>query len=372
MHKFLQSVFAVIFLAVGLIAGISAALAQSPRIYAVLFFSPTCGHCHKVMSEDLPPLQEQYGNKLQIYLADTSTEVGQVLYESAIVHYKVPDERRGVPMLVAGERVLVGSQEIPGEFPAIIDAALAKNGIELPDIPGLDVAKLPLFSSPQTSSADDTQETIATHLPLVTISPVEQGSLQPEPSNRSPSINKFMQDPEGNSLAVILLVALTISIIWSIWSFLTKSHVESTRWSMWAVPILTITGMFVAAYMTYIETTHTQAVCGPIGNCNAVQQSPYALVLGLIPVGTLGLVGYILILSSWIIHRKGPDDWQNIAAILCWGLVWFGVFFSFYLTFLEPFVIGATCAWCLASATIMLLLLLATTGPAINAWNPKE
>jgi uncharacterized membrane protein len=31
----------------------------------------------------------------------------------------------------------------------------------------------------------------------------------------------------------------------------------------------------------------------------------------------------------------------------------FGTLFSIYLTFLEPFVIGATCAWCLSSAVIM-------------------
>ena len=38
-----------------------------------------------------------------------------------------------------------------------------------------------------------------------------------------------------------------------------------------------------------------------------------------------------------------------------------GVLFSIYLTFLEPFVIGATCAWCLSSAVIMTLLLLLVT-----------
>ena len=35
--------------------------------------------------------------------------------------------------------------------------------------------------------------------------------------------------------------------------------------------------------------------------------------------------------------------------------------FSIYLTFLEPFVIGATCLWCLSSAVIMTLLYLLTT-----------
>ena len=38
-------------------------------------------------------------------------------------------------------------------------------------------------------------------------------------------------------------------------------------------------------------------------------------------------------------------------------MILFGMSFSIYLTFLEPFVIGATCMWCLSSAVIMLLLL---------------
>jgi len=46
------------------------------------------------------------------------------------------------------------------------------------------------------------------------------------------------------------------------------------------------------------------------------------------------------------------------------GLAAGGTLFSIYLTFLEPFVIGATCAWCLTSAIIMTALLWLTAGPA--------
>jgi uncharacterized membrane protein len=44
------------------------------------------------------------------------------------------------------------------------------------------------------------------------------------------------------------------------------------------------------------------------------------------------------------------------------------VLFSIYLTFLEPFVIGATCAWCLTSALIMTLLLWAAAPEAAAVW----
>ncbi len=45
-----------------------------------------------------------------------------------------------------------------------------------------------------------------------------------------------------------------------------------------------------------------------------------------------------------------------------------GVGFSAYLTFLEPFVIGATCMWCIASALTMLALLWLVAGPGREAW----
>jgi uncharacterized membrane protein len=45
-----------------------------------------------------------------------------------------------------------------------------------------------------------------------------------------------------------------------------------------------------------------------------------------------------------------------------------GVAFSIYLTFLEPFVIGATCAWCLTSAILITVLMWLAAGPGIDSW----
>ncbi|MCA9971053.1 MAG: hypothetical protein KC425_12595, partial [Anaerolineales bacterium] len=44
-----------------------------PIVQAVLFYSPTCPHCHQVITQDLPPIQEKYGAQLQILGVDTST-----------------------------------------------------------------------------------------------------------------------------------------------------------------------------------------------------------------------------------------------------------------------------------------------------------
>ncbi len=46
----------------------------------------------------------------------------------------------------------------------------------------------------------------------------------------------------------------------------------------------------------------------------------------------------------------------------------FGTLLSVYLTFLEPFVIGATCAWCLTSAVVITLLMWLSARPGKRAW----
>ena len=50
------------------------------------------------------------------------------------------------------------------------------------------------------------------------------------------------------------------------------------------------------------------------------------------------------------------------------GMALFGTGFSIYLTFLEPFVIGATCMWCLSSAIILTVILLLSLDRARAAY----
>ena len=124
----------------------------------------------------------------------------------------------------------------------------------------------------------------------------------------------------------------------------------------------------MALYLSYIEITQSQAICGPVGDCNSVQQSPYARLFGILPIGVLGAAGYVLILFTWILQRYGPAQWRSTSSLAIWGLAWFGVIFSVYLTFLEPFVIGATCMWCITSAIVMTLILWLSTPAAKSAW----
>jgi uncharacterized membrane protein len=85
-----------------------------------------------------------------------------------------------------------------------------------------------------------------------------------------------------------------------------------------------------------------------------VQESDYAELFDVLPVGVLGIIGYVAILGIWAFGYFTKEALADAGLLL---MALFGVAFSIYLTFLEPFVIGATCAWCITSALTMMLIL---------------
>jgi len=108
---------------------------KTPIVRAVLFYSPTCGHCEMVIRETLPPLIEHYGEQLYIIGVDTTKPQGQDLFEAARNAFDL--ELVGVPFLVIGDEYLIGSVEIPEQFPVLIEKYLAQGGVDWPDIPEL-------------------------------------------------------------------------------------------------------------------------------------------------------------------------------------------------------------------------------------------
>ncbi len=171
-----------------------------------------------------------------------------------------------------------------------------------------------------------------------------------------PFVTRFLQDPLANSIAVIVLLALLYGLGRSMLLYY-RGEPLPYRFASWWIAALALAGMGVAFYMTYVEVNHVEAICGPVGNCNTVQQSRYATLMGGIPVGLFGLLGYAAVLLGWAAQSRAPQRLRPTAALLLWGLLVFGNLFSAYLTFLEPFVIGATCVWCITSALLMLALL---------------
>jgi uncharacterized membrane protein len=302
---------------------------------------------------------------LEIIGIDVSYDVGQTLYQSAVARFDVPDNRIGVPTLIVGDNVLVGALEIPEKFPLIIKEGLAAGGIDWPDIPGLGEVLNVQLDKPQSEQSDSNQSEIDQPQG----DQIESDQEETYISNMS-FIDKFNQDPVANAIAVIVLFGMVASVIGAGYSFIKGTENKFLNWPKWILPVLAAVGLFASLYLSYVELSHSEAVCGPIGDCNTVQQSPYAYLFGVVPVGVVGIIGYIAILISWFFQQFGPESLRKYFSLAVWGMAWFGVLFSIYLTFLEPFVIGATCAWCITSAVVMTLILLASLEPAKVALRP--
>ena len=122
--------------------------------------------------------------------------------------------------------------------------------------------------------------------------------------------------------------------------------------------VLAVLGALISAYLTWTHFAGLTPVCTGSGEgCQTVQSSRYASVLG-IPVALLGLIAYGGLIFSTALWRE-----TGIYLGLLISLV--GTLFSAYLTYLEIFVIGALCQWCLASAAIMLAALICATLAAL-------
>lgn len=169
------------------------------------------------------------------------------------------------------------------------------------------------------------------------------------------------------AVMVLLVAALLYALVAAVLAAMGRVAPALPSWTEILIPVLSVVGLGVALYLTYVETRNVKAVCGPVGDCNTVQASPYARLFGLLPVGLLGAAGYVAILAAWTHGWFGRGRQARLAPVALLGMALFGVLFSIYLTYLELAVIRAVCIWCLSSATIMALILALAVGPAAEA-----
>jgi uncharacterized membrane protein len=139
-----------------------------------------------------------------------------------------------------------------------------------------------------------------------------------------------------------------------------------------AAALLSLVGLLVALYLTLFKLgVIGQLACSGLGSCETVQTSRWAVFLGL-PVAAWGAGFYALTLAlalaglqpRWADARSIP---LALAALSAWGVA-----FSAWLTALELFVIHAICLWCVTSAVIVTLLLVASLWDLRSTSAPAE
>ena len=321
-----------------------------PIVHAVMFWMAGCLHCEDVVQNVLPPLHERYGaqfNLLMIEVVDTQDI--DTLY-SVAASYNFPKEQTGVPFPVIGEQVLIGSEQVRAQLPGLIDDYLAHGGADWPENPLL--ADFLPAASPASSLTSD--------MPADSRASV----ISESESSVAPRNNGFL-------LANVIMGLMAITMLYSLASVAFGKVFNPPDWVDWLIPVFIIIGIGVAGYLSYVETQSIAAICGPVGDCNTVQQSSYARLFDVLPIGVFGLLGYLAMLATWL-TRKYLPKLEKLSALAFWGMAFFAVIFSLYLTYLEPFVIRAVCIWCLTSAVVVTLLLLLGTPPATCLFSVME
>jgi uncharacterized membrane protein len=110
-----------------------------------------------------------------------------------------------------------------------------------------------------------------------------------------------------------------------------------------ALIVVSVAGIAVAAYLTYIHYEPKALICTTGGGCETVQDSKYAVLAG-IPIAIFGLA---LALTLWN---------SELARTLTVALALAALAFAAYLVILQLFVIDAVCVWCMANDVVLIPL----------------
>ena len=123
-----------------------------------------------------------------------------------------------------------------------------------------------------------------------------------------------------------------------------------------ALIVLSSIGLLNAFYLTWIKLANQVAQCAGIGDCEAVNSSPYSEIGG-IPIALLGAAAFLVILLVLLFEERNETLREN-GPLLVVAISLVGVFYSVYLTYLEVYVIKAICPYCVLSALVLVALLI--------------
>jgi uncharacterized membrane protein len=124
--------------------------------------------------------------------------------------------------------------------------------------------------------------------------------------------------------------------------------------------ILSFLGIFIAGYLVYDHYNPGTLFCpdderGWI-DCGIVTHGPYNNILG-IPLAHLGLLGFILIiLFSALRLLHWVRDYTESFFVFVLILSFFGALLTWYLTYLELFVIRKICIYCLTEFILITII----------------
>src|SRR3989338_11329932 len=133
---------------------------------------------------------------------------------------------------------------------------------------------------------------------------------------------------------------------------LKKLSAPVSKHAGWIFAALALVGLSDASYLTAKHYLGTPINCSIFGDCDKVTTSAYSAIWG-IPVALFGAIYYIFIflLAIWYLDSKKESILYFIASATAVGFL-----ASVWFLYLQLFVIGALCLYCIISAITSTLL----------------
>lgn len=117
---------------------------ENAKVQAYYFYSTSCSHCLDILQNIVQPLEAQYPGLIAIRLVELSESVNYEALMKAEKAFGIGASDRGLPVVLIGNEMLNGEEQTRQRFVELVEAGLEGDGIELPEIPGVDPSSLVL------------------------------------------------------------------------------------------------------------------------------------------------------------------------------------------------------------------------------------
>lgn len=118
-----------------------------------------------------------------------------------------------------------------------------------------------------------------------------------------------------------------------------------------SVLVLALIGLADSIFLSYKHITTDPLYCSSFG-CDVVTTSAYSLILG-VPVAYLGIIYYGTLVALMAAYMIG-SDMRALWALRVAASV--GVVFSGWFVYVQLFILGEMCPYCIVSAVTTLIL----------------
>jgi uncharacterized membrane protein len=140
--------------------------------------------------------------------------------------------------------------------------------------------------------------------------------------------------------------------------FLTQRRIHSEANILLFTAILSFLGIFIAGYLVYDHYLPGSLACpeGEWIDCGEVTHGEYNNIFG-IPLAHLGLIGIVLIFLFAVLRLKHWNrDYTENFFVFVLILSFLGALLTWYLTYLELFVIYKICIYCFTEFILVTII----------------